>query len=430
MGMNYQYYVSMLKEFYGTAVQETFNNEVLLKKYLEQSSRMHDGYRYSFPVHTARNVGVGARAEGGLLPTAGQQSHASVYVTSAYVYGRINLTGQAMAASRKTAFAEALSNEMEGVKTDFVMQLGRMSYGDGMAILARVGASADTSTLYLVNQFNKPGDNGARYLNVGQKITVGHYSAAFGSACDISGVIVDSVTFAQNSGTTYDTVVVSGTVTTSGTGYVFSFLEIATTAISSRGLEVKGLRCIVDDTTQTCNYVITGGYFGNVSIFNVDRNAVKAWNATVDQNSGVERVLDSYLLQRTMSKIKKASGKDIDIMFGEYDTVDAFWDSVAGDRRFTSKNFDAGVETLTFNGKTMVKDLLAPYNELFLLHKPAIKWYVMEDLGFDDTDGSTLKNVSGYDKHEAFLKAYLQIAVGEEAAPNSCGVIRDIKTRL
>jgi hypothetical protein len=429
MGQTFANEIAILKEFYGVAIQETFNNEVLLKKYLEESSRQHDGLRYNFPIHTNRNAGIGARAEGDRLPSAGQQSFASVYVTSAYIYGALNITGQAMAASKKSSFVEAKAAEMDGLMTDLNRQVGRMSYGDGMAILARVGTSADTSTLYLLNRFNKPGQNGARYLDAGQRITVGHYSAVGGSACDISGVEVVSIALAANSGTTYDTVTVTGTVTTSATGYVFSFLGISGTATAARGLELKGLRCIVDDTTQSCGYVISGGYFGNVSMFNVDRNAVKGWNATVDQNSGTERILDSYLLQRTMSKIKKNSGKDIDIMFAEYDTVDAFWDSIAGDRRFTSKNFDAGVDTLTFNGKTMVKDLLAPYDELFLLHKPAIKWYVMEALGFDEM-GGMMKNVAGYDKGEAFLKGYLQIAPGEEAAPNSCGVIRDIKTRL
>jgi hypothetical protein len=165
-------------------------------------------------------------------------------------------------------------------------------------------------------------------------------------------------------------------------------------------------------------------------MFNVDRGSVKGWNSYVDQNCGTERVIDSYLLQRTLSNIKKRGGKETDIFFGEYDTIDAFWDSVAGDRRFTSKNFDAGVDTLTFNGKTMVKDLLAPYNELFCLHKDCIKWYVLKDYGFDDMSGAILKNISGYDKHEAFIKAYLQIAPGETSAPNTCGVIRDIKTRL
>jgi len=430
MGQTFANEIAILREFYGVAIQETFNNEVLLKKYLEESSKEHDGIRYNFPVHTARNAGIGARADGDRLPTAGQQSHASVYVTSAFIYGALSITGPAMAASKKTSFIEAKASEMDGLMTDLVQDMGRQSYGEGRAILGRVGTTSNTSTVYLLNRFAAPGYPGARYLNVDQRFTIGHESAVGGSAMDISGGVVVSIAFAANSSTNADTVTVSQTVVTSATSYMFSFLGISGTATPSRGYELKGLRCIVDDTTKTCTYKPdSGGYFGNCTIFNVDRNAVKGWNSTVDQNSGTERVLDSYLLQRTMSKVKKASGKDCDIMFAEYDTVDAFWDSVAGDRRFNSKQFDAGVDTLTYNGKTMCKDLLAPFDEIFLLNKSSIKWYVMQSLGFD-TIGGEMKNVSDYDKAEAFIKFYGQIAPGEQAAPNSNAVIRDIKTRL
>jgi hypothetical protein len=422
MAMTYAYYASVLKEFYGTAIQETFNNEVLLKKYLETSSKQIDGLRYVFPVHTARNAGIGARSEGGALPTAGQQSHASVYVTCAYNYARIDLTGQAMAASKKTAFAEALANEMEGAKTDLVFDVGRQTYGEGNGVLARGSTTTATLTsIYVANQYAAPGHPGARYVNVGAKLDLGVPSNPSAAA---SGLTVSVVTIAANSGTTYDTITVSTSGNMSASAYVFNLLA------GGPGVEIKGLRAIIDDTTQTNCYAFTGGYFNNASIFNVDRNAVKGWNSYVAANSGTERILDSYLLQKTMSQVKKKSGKDIDIMFGEYDCIDAFWDSIAGDRRFTSKMFDAGVDTLTFNGKTMVKDLLAPYNEVFMLYKPALKWYVMQDLGFDDMSGEVLKNVTGYDRHEAFLKIYSQLASGEDAAPNACSVVRDIKVNL
>jgi hypothetical protein len=88
MGQTMAYTLAVLKEFYGTAIQETLNNEILLKKYLEQSSKQFDGKYLTFPAHTTRNMGVGARAEASALPTAGQQSHATVYVTCAYLYGQ------------------------------------------------------------------------------------------------------------------------------------------------------------------------------------------------------------------------------------------------------------------------------------------------------------------------------------------------------
>ncbi len=432
MGQTYAYYAAALKEFYGTAIQETFNYEVLLKRYLEESSKKWDGLRVNFPAHTARNLSVAARAEAATLPTAGQQSAVSVYVTPAYLYGRIDLTGQVMAAAGKNAFAEALSYEMEKVKDDFSKDVGRQVYGEGLGILAQVspGTSSTSSQIALDNQFKKPGQPGARFMEVGMILQIGNTSCS-DVATTGSPVLVCATTIQANSGTTYDLLTHSSCLDLGGDGsltYVFSYGIYG--KADPKGLELKGLRAIVDDITQTNLYGLTAGYNGNSALFNVDRGVVKGWNSVVDQNSGTERVLDSYLLQRTMSKIKKASGKDPDIMFGEYETVDAFWDSVAGDRRFASKNFDAGVDTLTFNGKTMVKDLLAPYNELYMLHKPALKWYVLKELGFADDDGNVMKNVTGYDRFEAFLRMYAQLGAGEEAAPNSCGVIRDIKTRL
>jgi hypothetical protein len=421
--LTYAAYTAILKEFYGAAIQESLNNEILLKKWLETSSKQFDGLRVNYPVHANRNAGVGARAEGAALPTAGAQSHASVYVTAAYVYGRIDMTGQVMAGSKKTAFADALANEMEGVKTDLAFDVGRQAYGEGLGILAETGKTSCASEVYLKNRYFEPGQPGARYIRTGMSIDIGSATAPNEL---LTGAAVCSVTISMNSGTTVDTIGISSSLDAVTQCQVYLFNVNA----GGAGVELKGLRAIVDDQTATNCYGLTGGMFNNDSIFNVDRGAVNGWNAYVSQNSGTERVIDSYLLQKTMSQIKKRSGKDVDVMFGEYDTVDAFWDSVAGDRRFTSKNFDAGVDTLTFNGKTMIKDLLAPYNELFLLSKPCIKWYVMKDFGFDDQDGSILKNVSGYDRHEAFIKAYLQIAPGETLAPNSCGVIRDIKVDL
>ena len=122
------------------------------------------------------------------------------------------------------------------------------------------------------------------------------------------------------------------------------------------GPELKGLRAIIDDQTASNVYGNSGGMYNNDTIFSIDRGSVKGWNAYVDYNSGTERILDSYLLQRFLSKIKVAGGKDPDLFFGEYEVIDAFWDSVAGDRRIASKAFDMGVDTLSFNGKTFVKD--------------------------------------------------------------------------
>jgi hypothetical protein len=429
MSQTYALYIAMLKEFYGTTFQETFNNENALKAFLEESSRQYDGSRFTYPVHYGRNHGIGARSEGAALPTAQRQKFESVYVTAAYLYGRIDLTGQAMAVSRKTAFAEALGIEMEGVKTDLLFDTGRQTYGEGLGVVAEIGVSSCNSQINVHNRYAAPGQPGARYLEAGFHFDLGTIAAPKNLSDNYSqtaiGIAICQVTIATNSGTTTDTVAISSSLdAVACANYLFRF------GAGGSGIELKGLRSFIDDQTATNVYGFTGGMYANDTIFNVDRGAVKGWNSYVDQNSGVERLINETLLQRAESTGKKKSGKMVDTYFGEYDVVDAFLDSVKGDRRYTTKDFNAGYDALTFNGKTFVKDLNAPYNELYGIHKNAIKWYVLQNFGFDDMDGSTLKNVTGYDRHEAFIKGYMQVAPGEDAAPNSCFVIRDIKVDL
>ena len=423
----------VLKEAYGIAIQESLNSEVKLKKWLEESSKEYDGLRVNYPVHTARNISVAARGEGEALATAGYQGLESVYVTAAYIYGQFGVTGPSLKAAGKNAFATTLATEMEGLKTDLVFELGRMSYGEGMGILAQCAASASEgvaaagASQSVYNQFaaGKAGSPGARFIKAGQ--TLGHGILGTWTATSYG---VSSVQIAPNSGTTVDYVnVTASSLSTSGTN---TFMHVWNAG--GKGLEIKGLRAIVDDTTATHVYGYTGGMYGGVTLFNVDRNAVLGWNAVVDGNSGVERVVDSYLVQRAMSSAKKKSGKDIDIMFGEYEVVDAYLDSLRVDRRFAAGaspiGFDGGAEEISHNGKVLVKDLQAPYNELFGLNRDALKWYVLQGVEFADDDGDVLKNNSGYDTFSGYIRAYLQLAPGEMAAPNSCFVIRDIKTRL
>ena len=166
--------------------------------------------------------------------------------------------------------------------------------------------------------------------------------------------------------------------------------------------------------------------FSASALNNIDRGTYGKWNANVDAASGVERVIDSQLMQKSFSKVKKESGKDVKMICGEYDVVDQFLDSVSADRRYASNNFDAGVSNLSYNGVPLVQDLLAPYNELYLLGDDCIKLYTMKDFGFEARDGSILKNVAGYDRWEAFFSHYGDIASDQ---PKASMVIRDILDR-
>jgi len=432
MGMTRTLAASIMKEFYGSLIQQTLNNEIKLMQFVERSSKKAvDGNRYNYPVHSTRNAGVGAAREGQALPAAGYQGIDSVYVTMAYNYCRIDLTGQVIKSTAKTTFVQALSLEMEGARKDMRFDMGRQTYENGNGILCQTGQTSCTTTIYVKNRYWAPGHPGSKYIQRLGQYTIGD----IGTADELSttstrvGQII-TLTPAAGSGANCQCDLIEScsswdTVTACG-----HFMFRASIGSGVAGTELKGLRAIIDDNTATNCYGLTGGYFDNAVIYNVDRDLIKGWNSYVDANTATERILDSFRLQRAESEVAKATGKNVSRYFGEYKVVDAFWDSVAGDRRFNSPKFDAGVDSLTFGGKTFTKDLLAPENELFGFNDEVLRWYETCPFEFADDDGRVLKNVSGYDRWEAFIRHYGQMAPGEFCAPNGAFVIRDIKVDL
>lgn len=102
-------------------------------------------------VHLGRSSGVGARAENGTLPTAGNQSYATVPVPVRYVYGRIQLSGPTIrqAVSDRGAFIDALDAEMEGIKRDAMKDVNRQLWGTSNGVIAQFGTTSSSTTVVL-----------------------------------------------------------------------------------------------------------------------------------------------------------------------------------------------------------------------------------------------------------------------------------------
>ena len=105
------------------------NGRVLLEK-VQRNSEEYDGKKVVIAINKSRNSGLGAAAEDGTLPTAGNQGYEDATYTLKYVYGRGQITGQAMELSRTNAgaFAKALEREMKGLTRDFKNDLWLGSY--------------------------------------------------------------------------------------------------------------------------------------------------------------------------------------------------------------------------------------------------------------------------------------------------------------
>lgn len=421
MGLNLSNYDNLLKEFYEGAIRETLNNEIVLFKHLDETDREWSGRRVVFPVHTTRNSGVGARSEGGTLPTAGNQGHENSIVSATYQYGRIQVSGQAIAAG-KNAFAAAMALEMDGVTKDLKNDLSRQAWGTGDGRLAQVGAASSGTAVSLYNRYFEPGQPGARYLNEEQLVDFGTIASpqSLGTA-----VKVKAISVSQNPATTVDVVQVSGTYAGVSQCETFVFNNGA----GGAGVEMMGVQGLVDVYTES-NMWGSNAFYG-ATIQNISRATVAKWNALVLGNSGTARVIDSNLMQVAFDKIHTESGEDPDMIMGHHDVVRALLDSVAADRRYVASGapkYDAGYSGLSYNGVAIERDRFAPYNSLLIGKKNALRLFTLLDFEFADDDGAILSRVSNQDAFEAFIRAYKNIGIND--SPKKLLMIRDIKTDL
>src|SRR3990167_464541 len=207
MPLNLSGFDNVLKEFYEPPLRDTLNNDIPLFKVLDASDKEFSGRRVVFPVKTSRNAGVGARAENGALPTAGNQGYSLAVVSATYQYGRVQVSGPTLQAG-KNAFVTAMSSEMEGLVNDLKVDLGRQSWGTGDGRLAQIGADTSGSLVTVYNRFAESGQPGARYISQGQLLDFG--SVADSTLAYTSASVV-SVALSTTPATTTDTVTVSMT---------------------------------------------------------------------------------------------------------------------------------------------------------------------------------------------------------------------------
>lgn len=78
---------NVLKVRYLGPIREQMNNATILLKRLQRESGYVDvsGKSFTVPLHTSRNTSAGlGRADGGALPTAGQQGYSVAVIPNAY----------------------------------------------------------------------------------------------------------------------------------------------------------------------------------------------------------------------------------------------------------------------------------------------------------------------------------------------------------
>jgi hypothetical protein len=421
----------ILKDFYIGPLQEQLNNEVMCLEMFEKAKVSWAGRQAIVPIHVSRNTGVGyateATAGGTNLPTAGTQGVARLSVEASYLYGRMAVTGQAVAAAKQggtASFIGTLDLEMENLKSDirdraneacvtggrvigFTCQSAALTHNASVTIkvdgnlkkLASLADGGDTVDLeFLIAGSEELGvTNGYRYINA----TIGDSSTSF-----LRVTAIDPV-----AGT------VTGTVETGNLAFNLVPAGIAATV---------RLKAFVDDDARYSPDKEPVGILGNLfdpHHFGVGRQATVSGDESTlqtfclkadDDSSGDAReALTLKRMQTVIDGIASVSGLEPDLILCNSAMRSAYIDLLNGnvnamsfDPKSAATTVDGGVTGISFAGKPIRTSRHVPPGMFIFLNTSTFKLAILEDGKFADMDGNVLSRVTGADAFEGFYKWY------------------------
>lgn len=379
MGATLTTLADIIKTQYAPVVGEMINHSTPILDRIGKDYDSVQGKDFTIPLHYGRNEGIGARGEGSALPTAGNQSYKASVLPMRYQYGRFQITGQTIKATRNNegAYRKAVRSEMEGLANDMCDSLSRQLFGDGSGLLATVAATGSSSSTVVVDSTAK--------LRVGMPVDIIVKTTGAATA-GLAGTSVASIT----DGTTFT---ISGTLAGSPAATYGVYIA------GSRDLEMMGLGGIVSATT---------------TVQGLDVSTYPWWVATVQANGGTARAISDTILQKALDTLTQNSNGKASAMYTTYGVRRAYQSILAAQKQFVNTmTLTGGFDTIAYNGLPIIPDKNAPSGKIFVVDESKLKFYRMSDNGGEDNglfwleeDGNMLKYVTGYDAYEAILCLY------------------------
>lgn len=396
----------VLKEFYLPLIRQILNNKVFLLSQVEQNSEDIEGRRAVLAINVARNTGVGARAEYGTLPVAGQQGYAEERVTLKYNYGRIELSGPAIRSTQsdRGSFTRAIQSETQGITRDLRNDVNRQLYGDGTGMVGTLAAAASGNTATLLN----PTPTQLRQLTVGMRVDIGTSANPTATAANrtITGVNTTAGTFTFDGAAV--AITVNDRVTRTGSG-----------GTGAAQKEMTGL------TAQIANTGV---------LWNIDPATVPDWKSYVDDPGGAARAVSEDMFIKAQMEVGINSAEEINLWItdaGVHRNVAKLLTSL---KRFpTTLELKGGYTGLDMSsvsqaddGSTTVvmryeKD--CPTGVAFGLCTRRFQFYRMSDWEFMEEDGAVLSRVPNTDAYEGTLFLYAELATDARNAHARIGTL-------
>jgi len=440
---NLSHYDEVLKTYYLEGIQEYLNQANILSAFIDANEKDISGKNATIENHYGRSTGTGARADGGALPTSNYQRFKTCTVPMKYLYGRVELTGPTLAATRdsKGAYAKALDTEIRGIVDDLKKEVNRMMWGCGYGTLAR-WRSGDSTTITLQKKYrgNSAGGDGwgstfgSKYVEKrNDLVTV--LGATFGGSATFTVGTINGAVSAITRGAAYDTITVTTADVTeaAGTFYVRPASLGTYAASGAHRLEPMGIRGIVTDTDLDEIALTDGTDAGgatNDPLQTLDVSTYPWFKAIVDSHSSGryagQRALTLTLMQTMFDMVEETAGKDYgpNLILTTRAIRREYLELCQADRRaVNTMQLDGGWSALDYNGVPLTVDNDAIDGEIYFLTTKDLQMYRMSDYDWMQKDGAILSRISGYDVYEAVLFRYCELGVTNRSTQ---GVLTDI----
>jgi len=397
---------NVLKTRYLGPMREQLNNKTVLLNKIGRRDMMISGKNFTIPLHSSRNASAGVgRADGGTLPTAGQQGYETAVVPNAYLYGRIEITGPTIRAARDNAgaFVEAVKSEVNGLTRDFSRAFNRQLHSDGTDALA-YWTTADNTTGTDVDD-----NQGNAFVHLPSSGTL---TCDLIDASDHATKLGDSivVTLGAKAATNY-AITWTGTVSGSADG---DYLVLEDTL----GNQVMGIAGIIDDANPP---LLAGGLHG------LPVASKPFWKSQIFDASGTKRDLTLALMQEPISAIAVNSDfdeGDIKFLLSNYNIRDKYVSLLVADKRFVNTmTLDGGFKAVDFNGIPLVPDPQCRRSTIWYMVPEALTILRTSDFDWAEKDGAVLSRVANKDAYEAYMFHYGNLAC---TARNALAALHDL----
>ena len=397
----------ILKDFYVGPVRDQINQEANVRTLMKSTTVSWNGQACIVPLHTSRNSGVGAIAEGLTLPTAGSQGFKKLTIEAKFVYGRAEITGPAMASAKssKGSFENWMAAEMDRLAQD-VANVENQYAVHGGSVLGFVWQKQNGTDFEYAGRVattELPLILGAA-TTTAQLVRLDTY-VAVGAATQVDSVTSSLIVFnaAINTGAVPAGVVMA------------VVMDAASTIIPSpaTGLGVAG-QFAREPNGITSNLAA-------ITLFGQSKAATAELRSNfllIDPVNDVYAALDLKRIQASFDLLSE-KGAEPDLILTHPAMRSEYTDLLVGTNAANlmvesgnkGKSGDAGFAGgLGYNGKPIMISRHAHKGTFYLLAKKHWACYELDAGSWMDDDGSVLKRVTNTDAYEATWRHYYETA--------------------